>query len=779
MILDTTESDLAPEIREIRAAVADGNGGRIPLKNLPFTPGDVTCGLENEMQAAVLGAEGDVDLPLSLTHSGFFRNLNRRVASGDAPPEMRARIERYLRRCGNVWPNSRVLIPLEKLSAGTLAIIEKDLRADKDSPNSPPRADRDDFSVERNGKKFLRVPVSYLRKISLAEALAPDDVPAAARALFDDVQKAFICDNTSPELLSFFPLGENPAAGKASADADSAPRGGSALFAPAAQETALRLTLCQLLIFYANERLGLREHGQRALLYMSSHVPVAQQEINELVPDSFYRDLFMNPCLNGWARGEEKLRYMRLCHKVLSRSHLNILAKLRNAGIITRNLVVLPNTSNASLATNGTHITIGSRVLTRAAKEKKISPAAEKYAADLVSKAMEHFLPLFVGEHTAAPFRLGFENFHPEKALGFLAHELDFTQLRMIWRRWKKKAKLSVFGWRLTPFGPAWIDAAVAKIFRLRGDFIPDFRLVDYFMTLLSTDESPSLDGTIGNAERLKKDLCDLGIFDPAMSVYTLFRQRDFAKYGFCGFEGRHYSLFPRIRSGVTDAVRLQCALAAALYRMALAGTLRHEDIPDTPGVESERRQIFFSRAVGLPTFYVRENSGNAFLERILAYAKRTRKSRRYPGYIRVKTKDYCLAAIDFIRIEARETVALCGAGTLLETLRMRILENGEDSAAGTLAGEVCRRLRAKSPLDVPAETFNRETENYCRESLRRAHFAEGAETARDLLGESAGADFMRNMDAAFDGNASPETLRALIAEMLRALETLRKKFSP
>ena len=115
----------------------------------------------------------------------------------------------------------------------------------------------------------------------------------------------------------------------------------------------------------------------------------------------------------------------------------------------------------------------------------------------------------------------------------------------------------------------------------------------------------------------------------------------------------------------------------------------------------------------------------------------------------------------------------------LLETLRMRILENGEDSAAGTLAGEVCRRLRAKSPLDVPAETFNRETENYCRESLRRAHFAEGAETARDLLGESAGADFMRNMDAAFDGNASPETLRALIAEMLRALETLRKKFSP
>ena len=111
--------------------------------------------------------------------------------------------------------------------------------------------------------------------------------------------------------------------------------------------------------------------------------------------------------------------------------------------------------------------------------------------------------------------------------------------------------------------------------------------------------------------------------------------------------------------------------------------------------------------------------------------------------------------------------------------LDARAFMDDQLASAGTLAGEVCRRLRAKNPLDVPAETFNRETENYCRENLRRAHFAEGAETARDLLGESAGADFMRNMDAAFDGNASPETLRALIAEMLRALETLRKKFSP
>jgi hypothetical protein len=37
---------------------------------------------------------------------------------------------------------------------------------------------------------------------------------------------------------------------------------------------------------------------------------------------------------------------------------------------------------------------------------------------------MEHFLPLFVGSYSAAPCRIGFRDFHPESALGFLPHEL-------------------------------------------------------------------------------------------------------------------------------------------------------------------------------------------------------------------------------------------------------------------------------------------------------------------------------------------------------------------
>jgi hypothetical protein len=115
-------------------------------------------------------------------------------------------------------------------------------------------------------------------------------------------------------------------------------------------------------------------------------------------------------------------------------------------------------------------------------------------------------LQLFVGSYSAAPYRFDFADFHPEKVLGFLPHELDYTHLRMIWRRWRRKADLSVFSYRMTPFGPPWIDQALSAIFQLRGDWVIDFWLIDYLVSLMSTERSPALDGTLGAGERLKSD---------------------------------------------------------------------------------------------------------------------------------------------------------------------------------------------------------------------------------------------------------------------------------
>lgn len=132
-----------------------------------------------------------------------------------------------------------------------------------------------------------------------------------------------------------------------------------------------------------------------------------QRLLNDLIPDVFYRELFMSSCLSGWQCGEEKHHYMALCHEVLSRSQLNALGKLKEAGIIANNLVVLPNASNISLANNGTHLSLGSRVLTglMADAGSCYGELEEKHYGDLVIKICEHFLPLIAGTAVSVPTR--------------------------------------------------------------------------------------------------------------------------------------------------------------------------------------------------------------------------------------------------------------------------------------------------------------------------------------------------------------------------------------
>jgi hypothetical protein len=341
--------------------------------------------------------------------------------------------------------------------------------------------------------------------------------------------------NTSPETFSFY------------LSTASTERG---LGASSAREKSRRFLLCQLLAIYANRRLGLQESGQRAMIYFAPHPPLRQKQLNQAISDSFYRELFMSPCLSGWDDGETKQGYMNLYHQVLSRNQLNAVAKLREAGVVVNNLVVLPNLSNVSLANNGTHLSLGSRLLTEARRDGSsgFGSREEKMVGDLTIKIVEHFLPLFVGTYSAAPYRFDFADLHPERVLGFLPHELANTHLRMIWRRWRNKADLSIFGYRMTPFGPPGIDRTLTSIFRLKGDWVTDSQLIDYPVSLMSTERSPALDGTLGNGDRLKEDLTDLGVFDKKMSLYLLYRLREFASIGFTGYEGPHYSLFHSLR---------------------------------------------------------------------------------------------------------------------------------------------------------------------------------------------------------------------------------------
>ena len=691
------------------------------LERLPFAAGDTTAGTETELQAVVLGGRGEVDLPLVIEGSDYYANIAKRAASGDTPRRNFAFLERYLAgNRENVWENSWVRFPASRLSPYARRVFETDLLADKGNPAAGQRCDAAKFFVADSGAgELLRLPISYLLKLSLADIVGCQELPAPLEATGRRLLGHFLNDNTSPETFSFqvVPLTRQGGMGRG-----------------IARETSKRFLFTQLLAQHANVNFGLKESGQLALVHFAPHPPLRQKELNDQIADAFYRELFMSPCLSGWDRGEEKHRYMQLCHQVLSRSQLNAVAKLREAGIIVNNLVVLPNVSNVSLANNGTHVSLGSRKLGRLLSDPAsgFTASHEKYLGDLTIKMAEHFLPLFVGTYSAAPYRLGYTDFHPERALGFLPHELDYTHLRMLWRRWQKKASLSVFGQPVTPFGPPWIDRMVSGLFGLKGDFVPDFRLIDYLICLLSTPQSPALDGRPGNGDKLKRDLADLGVFDRQMSLYLLYKQREFAQIGFSGFEGRHYSQFDSLEKDLGAAADLQMLVNALAFKYLAGGELSHGDIPDDPSLESERRQIFFASAIGIPTFFVKKNSSNRFLMRIIGRTREVRGSSRYPGYVRVKVSHYRLALLEVLQEDGAELIEMMGLSGTIADLKRRLTEPDLYSAAGKLTRGILNEVNARAPMQVKAEEFNRGAERYYRGALRRRHMEEGLTFLRE-----------------------------------------------
>ncbi len=396
----------------------------------------------------------------------------------------------------------------------------------------------------------------------------------------------------------------------------------------------------------------------------------------------------------------------------------------------------------------------------------------EKRVGDLVVKIVEHFLPLFVGTYTAAPHRLDFRDFHPESVLGFLPHELDFTHLRMLWRRWQGKADLKCMGFTLTPFGPRALDRFLATVLGLRGDWVPDQRLIDYLVSPLSTDHSPALDGRVGNDARLKRDLAEMGVFDPRMSFYSLYRQRIFSQMGFCGFEGRHYSQFASITRDMAAATDMQRLVTALAYQYVLTGAVTHEDIPDTPEVESERRQVFFGAAIGIPTFFVKARTSNRFLMKILGKTARTRDSHRYSGCTRVYNTEYRRALVAVLEHDAAGLIESLGLAETVSDLKQRIEPAGEGAALGVLLEGILGEAGISAPLKASARTFNAAAERHYRDGLQKRFVGEALDLfARDLKGlaerAASGGGESQALQAALKGEEPTSFLEAVRGAVL------------
>lgn len=666
-------------------------------------------GSETELQAVVIGSRTEVDLPSSLAKHYGIETPDTAGAKYLDPKQVE--IGDYLQsNQAGVWENSLVRIPRHLLSDRTWRIFLGDLLADKRDPLGGNRQDAKSFIRATEFGEQLRVPVSYLLRLGLTEALA--DAPGQVREPGLRWLGNFLNDNTSPETVSFQVQRPSRANG---------------LGRVVAREKGARLLLTQLIVRYTNRRYRLFENGQEVQVYLAPNPPVRQRKLAQLIPSDLYRELYVNPCLAGWDEGEKKRDYMHLCHQVLSQSRSTAISVLRRNGITT-GASIEPHTPDVSLSNNGIHVSIGSRSLTAARQSGIITAGEEKRLGDLTSKFYEHFLPLFTGLLSAAPYRFARRAASAEQLLGFLPHQLTPEHLQVLWAEWSGV---------LTQPKPGSVIAGGASDCPKDGSFgVTDLRLLDFLVAPLSIDQLPSLDGRPGNDERLKLELEQRGIFHRNMSLYTLYRLREYNRIGYSGFEARYYSLFEDIEADFAPAVDLQILITALATRLQLNGELSHPDIPDTCRVESERRQLLFSTAIGLPWLLVEEGTANMVLRSILRHSRGLRPSRRHPGYVELRRQDFQLALINFLRQRGADLIEMFGLETMMADLEQRIEGGGRNSVEARLYDGITSG-RGTKLSDSPdgadgfnAESFNLAAERYYREDLSRRHLA----TAFDQL---------------------------------------------
>ena len=161
---------------------------------------------------------------------------------------------------------------------------------------------------------------------------------------------------------------------------------------------------------------------------------------------------------------------------------------------------------------------------------------------------------------------------------------------------------------------------------------------------------------------------------------------------------------------------------------------MNHEDIPDDPLTESERRQCLFASAIGVGTVNVREAGPNRLLTRILGKTQKTRASRRYAGHLRVRCDDYRFALVATLEEDAAELIEAFQLKDCLGHLRERLLDSEQRSTAAKLTQGILNSVGAGSPFDLSGEEFAQAAEGYYRRQLRRQYVREALECVQEDL---------------------------------------------
>jgi hypothetical protein len=123
---------------------------KLELGELPFSPGDVTAGSEDELQAVVVGNAAVCDLPITIRDSRLL-NIARRSPSGKAPRKTYFELQEFLSDSEGVCEKSWIRFLERLLSPHALNTFLADLKIGKSGQLKRRRSDSVKFTFEQNG----------------------------------------------------------------------------------------------------------------------------------------------------------------------------------------------------------------------------------------------------------------------------------------------------------------------------------------------------------------------------------------------------------------------------------------------------------------------------------------------------------------------------------------------------------------------------------------------------------------------------------------------------
>ncbi len=217
------------------------------------------------------------------------------------------------------------------------------------------------------------------------------------------------------------------------------------------------------------------------------------------------------------------------------------------------------------------------------------------------------------------------------------------------------------------------MDRAVARLFRLKGDFIPDFRLLDYMTTLMSHPTLPGPERGTRQRPRLKRELASMGVFHESCRPISLqaARLRD---HGLSGFEGRFYSLFDSLDGGHEARSDPAAAPERPGLQVILSAASRAPRYGHARGRERAAADIFRT-AISLPTVLRAPRLGQRLSLDLVSGADRVAAKPPLSGHVRPTCQEYRLALLDFIEREGADLVRNVRSGGAAGRLRARILD--------------------------------------------------------------------------------------------------------